>query len=348
MVRRMLMVVGVALLLAGCARGGERAEVRVETDADPVLDAPALAAAAERTVEVGTGRVRVRLTSELTGTDPTGTVPPRWFSFTVSGEGAFDTDRQLSMLTMRSAVPALQSLAGEGPLAELRERFGDGETSVIQSGRIVYLRLPLMGMVDPSLDGRWIRIDGSKIDALEPGGPGSATGGVITDPAALLGYLRGIGADLTTVGTEVIDGVETTHVRAVVSVRDALDAAGADRDRMEQALRGLGGRLGEAIEALSMPFDVYVDADGYVRRLAITYDLPFPDLLASLEEPSSSQSPAPGSARTITTTLTIDYFDLGEPVEISDPGPGEYVDGCELIENLLGDRQLPAGVPSIC
>lgn len=349
MVRRMLVVVAVALLLAGCASGGgEDAYVRVETDADPVLDAPALAAAAERTIDAGTGKVRVRMSMDMADGAPPDTLPGG-FSFTVNGEGAFDTTRQLSALTMTFELPALDRLVDQGPFAGLADGLADGlagwEMSFIQAGRVAYVRMPTMDMLGSSLAGKWIRFEGSEHAGLGQSGLPGTTGGTITDPSAMLGYLRGVGADLTTIGTEVIDGVETTHVRAVVSVRDALDASGADRERMEQALRGLGGGLGEAIEELSFPFDVYVDADGYVRRLTMSYD--FSELFDVFEGLSGSErrgaTPDPG----MSMTMTIDFFDFGEPVSITEPAPGEYVDLCEVLGGMLGGRE-PAGVPSMC
>ena len=79
----------------------------------------------------------------------------------------------------------------------------------------------------PSLAGKWLKVDGSKAKALGGSSSSPLTGADgVGDPSAILDYLKGAGADITTVGHEDVGGVDTTHVHATVSAQQALDASG--------------------------------------------------------------------------------------------------------------------------
>jgi hypothetical protein len=368
MLRRGVVVLAAGLLLAACA-AKEGTYVQVDTDAEPdpaavaerhggpgrVFDAVALAAAADRTAGATTGRFRVTMSMGMTAVGVPTSVPGS-LSITTSGEGAYDNARQLFSLTMRADLPFLESLDGvagaHGALGEL----GDVETAVVRAGDVAYLRVPPMGMLDPSISDKWIRVDASRVDALDALdelGLAGSMGGTITDPSAILGYLRGVGADLTTVGTEVIDGVETTHLRAVVSVGRALDASGADRQRMEQLLGGLGAGFDRSIRDLTFPVDVYVDADGYVRRIAMTHDVG--GLFGAFGALGGKGGSGLGSGRLgaspdlgMTMTLTADFFAIGEPVAITEPAPDDVVDLCEVLRSTAGRLQESAAVLPTC
>ena len=67
---------------------------------------------------------------------------------------------------------------------------------------------------------------------------------------------------------------------------------------------------GEAFTSLTLPIDVYIDGDGYVRRVALDIDM----------------SDAVG----VKMLVTLDYSDFGQPVSITEPAPADTADICDL------------------
>jgi hypothetical protein len=108
------------------------------------------------------------------------------------------------------------------------------------------------------------------------------------NPADVLESLRGAG-DVQKLGTEEIDGVETTHFRAQIDTSKALDKLStAQRDQAGAFLKQMGS---------SYPMDVWIDGDGLPRRFAL-------DLTIK------------GSG---SVSMRRDFSDYGAPVDVSAP-----------------------------
>jgi hypothetical protein len=309
--RTVALVAVAGLAAVSCGKATQDAVVSVETN----LDAHALAASADHTAQAGTGKVH--LTMSVSGPA----------TFTVDGVGAYDTAAGMSSMTidLGSALSGILSKLPAGRQAVAGDKFGsltDQKQDMVQHGSIVYLHSPLLSMLDPTLADRWIKVDAEKMVAAA-GGSGSAadplSGMSSGDPSAILGYLKGAGADVTTVGHEAIDGTDTTHVHATLSMGQALDAAGADRAKLAESLKKMPAGIGDAVESLTLPVDVYVDADGFVRRIAITID-------------TSTVSGSSGHGMTM--TMTVDYSDFGQPVTITEPTADQTVSACDLAAHL--------------
>ncbi len=112
-----------------------------------------------------------------------------------------------------------------------------------------------------------------------------------------LAALRGAG-DVRQAGHEEIRGVETTKYHAEIDVQRALDRLeSADRATVQQALRMFGD---------SLPMDVWIDADGLPRRIAMKMHMT-----------------AEGSS--ITVRERIDFYDFGTEVSVEAPPPSEVM-----------------------
>ena len=163
----------------------------------------------------------------------------------------------------------------------------------------------------------------------------------------MLDYLKGAGAEVTTVGHEQVGGVDTTHVTATLSMGQALDAAGADRARIESSLRQMPG-VSDAVESMSFPVDVYLDADGYVRRVTIAYDLGGSSGAAAPSDPGSTAGGLMAGLG-LTMTMTTDYGDFGQPVSITEPTPDQTVSLCDVFAQLPQAGTSPITPPAgIC
>src|SRR4051812_48253494 len=298
MIRKVSVLVVCVLALGAVACGQQSKEQAV--DVDTGVDAHALAASADQTAKAGTAKVHMRVT-----TDGSSKAMGSLGSF--EGDGAYDTGAGLSAMTTDMGSQLV------------------GKMEIVQHGDVVYLRMGALDQVMPSLAGKWLKMDGSKANALGGSSTNPLAGANgVGDPSAILDYLKGAGADITTVGHEDVGGVDTTHVHATVSVQQALDASGADRAKVAQSLEKVLGQ-GQAFASMTLPIDVYIDGDGYVRRTAVEIDLP---------EPAS-----------VKMLMTVDYSDFGEPVTISEPAASDTTDICDLYSSL-GARGSTVPMPT--
>jgi hypothetical protein len=344
--RTVALVAVAGLAAVSCGKARQDAVVSVETN----LDAHALAASADHTAQAGTGKVHLTMSMGTTTAGATADAGNP-LAFTVIGDGAYDTAAGLSSMTvdLGSALSGLLSSLPSGSSGNASEMLGalaDQKQEIVQHGAVLYLRLPMLSMVDPALADKWIKVDGDQLAAAGGSDPMStdplsgASG--MGDPSAILDYLKGAGADVATVGHETIGGVDTTHVHATLSMRQALDAAGADRDKVRQSLENMPEGMGASIEDLVLPVDVYVDADNYVRRVAVTYE--FGDLPGS-SDPTPSRMGL-GMLSGTGMTMTADFSDFGQPVTITEPAADQTVGMCDLVGHLPGAMTTQATMPA--
>ena len=117
------------------------------------------------------------------------------------------------------------------------------------------------------------------------------------DPATLLDQLRSAG-EFEDVGTGSVDGVETRRLRA-----------SRPGDAPVEVLRESWGRLGEPAD-----LEVWVDDEGLVRRVDLSF--------ASDELPRPPDTLALSSA-----TISVRFFDFGEPISIQAPADAIELSG---------------------
>jgi hypothetical protein len=109
------------------------------------------------------------------------------------------------------------------------------------------------------------------------------------NPATLLDQLRPAG-DFQSVGTGLVDGAETVRFRAT---RPASTPA--------HVLRESWGQMGEVTD-----LEVWVDEDGLVRRVDLTF--------------ADDELPRPPDTATVSSaTISVRFFDMGEPISIEAP-----------------------------
>ena len=303
MIRKVSVLVVCVLALGAVACGQQSKDQAVNVDTG--LDAHALAASADRTAQAGTAKVHLTMTVDA-GSKAKGSMSSLP---SMSGDGAYDTSSGLSAMTIDLGSSLI------------------GKVETVQHGDVSYVRMGALDKVAPSLAGKWLKADGAKTKALAGSSSSLLTGtNGVGDPSAILDYLKGAGADITTVGHEEVGGVDTTHVHATVSMQQALDASGADRAKLQQSLDKMTG-AGKAFTSLTLPIDVYVDGDGYVRRVMVDFDL----------------SDSVG----VKMQMTLDYSDFGQPVSITEPAAADTADICDLYATQAARHSTvtaPAGV----
>jgi hypothetical protein len=169
----------------------------------------------------------------------------------------------------------------------------DEPMRVVADGTTMYMQMPFAGVLGaPS---GWLEIDLSEL------GMGADQLGAY-DLRSTLETLRGASGEPDVVGTEQVRGVETTHYRVTVDLAKALEEA---PESARAALEQMGG-AGD-LEGAEMDVDVWIDADGLPRRQSMD----MANLFGSMGMGDTS------------VTMTIEYFDFGEAVDIVVPSPDE-------------------------
>ena len=131
----------------------------------------------------------------------------------------------------------------------------------------------------------------------------------------LLNRLRGSATEL---GAEPVEGISTTHFRAGINLQDALAAATGSGAVSDGAADSARDTLGD-----EATLDVWVDADGFVRRIHCEFTLD-----------GSRSTLASPSAKTM--TLDAVMSDYGHPVSVQAPDAAETMSLTEMKSTLAG------------
>lgn len=246
-------------------------------------------------VAEATGRVttqKVSMEVRITGLPVVGEVTAR-------SEGELDNEahRAKLRLDMGDLFESFGTASGVPQGSQVIDTIVDGDT--------VYMRSPLLSRLSDSSK-PWLRVDAGDL-----GQAGAFSGGAQSDPGQFLDFLRGAGT-VTDLGTETVRGIETSHVKADIDVAKLVAAAPqAERKRLEDALASLGA--GDSLQ--SIPMEAWVDGDGYVRKVTMSFDL-------SGLSGSSGGAPS-GLDEGASADMTIEFFDFDQPVDIAVPDPSE-------------------------
>ncbi len=158
-------------------------------------------------------------------------------------------------------------------LPQVAQVLGDDTMHIetIVDGHVVYMRLPqtLLAATPNLADKPWLKVDVGKtsgFSGLSPLGGDPTT----ADPGQTLRYLRAASDGITNEGRQRVNGVQTTHYHANLSLdRLTADVPSAEQGTVRQAL----SRLKDALGTSDLPVDVWVDAHRLVRRTAMSMSL---------------------------------------------------------------------------
>src|SRR5690606_23539101 len=151
----------------------------------------------------------------------------------------------------------------------------DPTMETITIGNDVYLRAPFLATLGDLLGGPtgplgpfvalgdgWGYVDFAALQG-DPADVGLVLGHSSASPTALYEVVT-TSSQLEPLGTETIHGVEATGVRATVDFEAMLEAQKIDVAELP------GG--GEGLADATFPLEVWLGADGYIRRLSFTFD----------------------------------------------------------------------------
>ena len=182
----------------------------------------------------------------------------------------------------------------------------------ILNGTVFYMRFPFLDGKLPD-NKKWIKVHLAKAgnvaglnlgQALQPG----------QDPGQQLSYLRTV-SNAKKVGTETIDGVETTHYHGVEQLGRYPDLLPADQ---RAAARQAVQKLIKAIGTSSAPIDAWVGKDNLIRRMHLTMAMAIPQ-----------------SGQKFTMDITENLSDFGAQVDATPPPDKEVFDATKATGNAL-------------
>ncbi len=203
--------------------------------------------------------------------------------------------------TMAGAATGSVQMAGSGAYNGAADRFsmelfmsgtavgGGLQMTEVGDGSTFYISSPLFSSALPG-GKSWMKVDLEELLGEE----------INADPREQLAELESV-ADITVVGSEKIRGAQTTHYSALIDA-------------------GSVGMTGDGA-GTPIPTDIWIDANGYVRRQTVRTPYNFLGGAGSID-------------------LRLDLFAFGSSPEVVLPPESLVFDGGELIEELGGLEQL--------
>jgi hypothetical protein len=192
------------------------------------------------------------------------TTPALPTAITATGTGAFNSAAHAGSLGLAmdfGNLPQVQRVLGSGTL----------RMEEILEGTTVYMKLPAFMAGRPTAGKPWIRIDLARA-ASAAGIPGLGSlldNPASGDPSQMLRYLRATSGSVTRLGTATVDGVQTTHYSARLSLDRVPNGFPlSSRPEVRQTVA--------ALERLAhihvLPVQVWVDNQHLVRRMEMSFD----------------------------------------------------------------------------
>ena len=260
-----------------------------------VLALDPVARAAQATSHVGGAHIAL-----IARVDAAGLAAP----FTMSGTGFFNYRSREGMLSLQmSGLPASAATAlPAGPL-EMEELF---------KSSAIYVGSPLFAGKLPG-GARWMKLDLGRFGQALGFNLEQLAGGQ-SNPAQFLEYLKASGGTVAIVGHEHVRGVATTRYRGEINLQKAADVVpSSNRDQLRKAL----SKLAEQTGVSSLPVEVWVDAQGLVRRMSLALSLP-------------------AGGESVQLHMRIDLFGFGATPTIKPPQQSEVFDATQAALSGLG------------
>lgn len=222
--------------------------------------------------------------------------------------GSFDTASGNSSFYMD--MSAMGAAGGEEFPPEFADMFGEMEVRTIDG--ISYIKFPFFTMMFGA-ETPWISGPAEEGSDLTS----SFTFARPNDPTEFLEALEDADAEVTEIGPETVNGVETTHYRVVFDTAAMLAGLSAE----ERANLTADGPIPEG----EFPMDLWISGDGLVVRYVMEID---GAALADTEDQFDRM------------VMTFDLLDLNEPVTIVPPDPSEVTEMDSLAGGFFG---IPEG-----
>jgi hypothetical protein len=290
--RRALALAVLALPLAACGGSGTK-------NGFPKSSAPSLAQAATKSASASTLKMDVAMTM----TAPNLPSPATMTATGVEDNASHQADMHFDMSGFAS------SLGKSAP-----KRFTDPalwrgeEIAEFAQGRFVlYMHLPLLTNLVPGHK-PWIKLDLSAY-GKKLGIDFSQLTQFSSNPGQTLDWLRSTNGAITSIGSETVDGVQTTHYKAAIDLAKYPSIVSPER---RAAVRKAINAVINLTGLRTFPVDAWVSDDGLVRKLSMSFT-----------EDVSGQE--------LTMNMTTHFHDFNSPVSIKLPPASQVLDSTQLV-----------------
>jgi hypothetical protein len=237
------------------------------------------------------------------------TVSAEGHRFTMTGYGLFGDGKGEMELDMSDLLNQTGAPAGTDSTIKAIYLTENGDP-------VMYMKLGFLSAFMPG-GKSWVRVDLAKAGKAAGLDFDKLLGGANQSPSDMLSMLRSAG-QFSEVGSETIDGVETTHYHGLVDLQQAAAAKGVGADAIQRLLD-----LGAPTQ---YPADVWVDKDDYVRQYKTSYAMTT-------------------GGKSMSLSMTMGMSDYGTPVEVSAPPSDQVFDVTDLAAKGISS-QLNQGSPS--
>jgi hypothetical protein len=244
------------------------------------------------------------------------------FRFSLQGEMEIPEVGPVSFTGGGAVDPRAQRGVVEMDMSDIAEKAGADAASspagwkmeMAFDSRYLYMKSPVPM---PQLDGRsWMRLDLQRV--AEAAGMDASFLRAMqqqgNDPASTLRYMQALSDGVEKLGTEEVRGVQTTHYRAMVELRQVAELLPpAAREPARRSIEQLIELSGEP----EMEMEIWVGQDKLVRRVEWSQSIK-----------------AQGTDQVVEATITSEYYDFGTNVSV-EPPPGDDV---KDVTDLMGGR----------
>jgi hypothetical protein len=266
-----------ALLLAACGGGGGSESVSTDHVGASTSAAPAeqaILAAGQKTSASQSARVAFKAT------------------FTGANEGELHGDGVIADHKGRLTMD-LADLAG----------LGGGEAEIMFDDLVYYVKLPPGSGAELPFGKEWFKLDVGKLGDAQGLDLSQLEQLNQSDPSQALDLLQGASDDFHEVGSAEVRGESTTHYHGTIDLQQVVAEALPDVKDVYRRLLQLSG-------ADTLPMDVWIGDDGYVRKLRFT------------EQVGESS-----------VTVDEELYDFGTDEQVSVPSDDEVIDITALLGN---------------
>lgn len=279
---RPIRIAGLALAvlaLSGC--GNSSSHSTTPARSTPTMVDTVLTAAATKTRHAGSAHVT--MTMEMSTAQ--GTV-----DIHASGVSSLRAGHAAAAMHLHASLPVT------GQSFTIEERM---------LGTVLYMRSPVLTGSMPG--GKpWIKMDLQSVGKQQGVDFSALMSSSNSDPTQSLSYLEASSNTIVKMGTETIDGVQTTHYHAVVDMKKVekmmvARAPAAQRKALQSTYRHVMAQSG----LVTYPMDVWVGSDGLVRQMQIS--MPMPQLGGQMK-------------------MTMHLSRFGAPVHVSAPPASQVTD----------------------
>ncbi len=195
---------------------------------------------------------------------------------TSSALGAPVTATGRGVVDLRDRATSMSMVMDLGDDPQVVQQLGGSTMRIdtITHGAVVYVKLPAVLTSALTTSGKqWMKVDLAKLSSL-PGLSSLASNPTSGDPSHILQSLRSASDTVVNEGRQRVNGVETTHYQAQLSLARLADGLPpAQRAAENQAL----STLKKALPAGQFPTDVWIDEHHLVRRVLMTLTLALPN-----------------------------------------------------------------------